>query len=588
MKKLWGVIIVSLTAALMLPLTSVSAVDVNNFYISSYDIRYQLSRDGEGHSLLTTTETITAEFPSSNQNHGIERALPSTYEKRTTNLKVISVTDADGVRLPYSKKTNAQGVAILRIGDADTYVHGTQTYRIVYIQQDVTRTFADTDRDEWYWDTNGTEWRVPIQKLTVSVMLDDDLEPARSGAPYCYQGRAGSTRQCSVDRTETGAYEAEVLGMAAGENVTLAIGFTKGTFVQYQPSLWDTLLTIWKYVLAAGVFVGFGAIIALSIAYGRKRNRQSELHTIPVEYIPPKDASVLISAQVVVPKGSAFSAQLIDLAVRHKLAIIETKAKGMWSAARYNIKILSDVSSLRAEEREILEDMFGYLPEVGEQLSLNSLRSNMSYFTRTSDNDRKIKVLVDTTYALREKHKPTSRFFYNWAIVLGVIGVLTLALPVIVIAGIVAVLGATIRPLTDKGLELRRYLLGLDKYIHASEEERLKLFQGPDTAEKVGEVVDVTDTAQILKLYERVLPYAILFGREKEWTKRLGEFYDSTHTSPDWYSGTAAFNVAMFSSAISSFSSAASYSGGSSSSSGGSSGGGSSGGGGGGGGGGGW
>jgi uncharacterized membrane protein YgcG len=113
------------------------------------------------------------------------------------------------------------------------------------------------------------------------------------------------------------------------------------------------------------------------------------------------------------------------------------------------------------------------------------------------------------------------------------------------------------------------------------------MLQSPEGAQKVGGV-DLNDGAQLVKLYERVLPYAVLFNQEKEWTKRIGDYYAKANTSPDWYAGNAVFNAAVFSSAISNFSTAASYSSASSSSTGGSSGGGFSGGGGGGGGGGGW
>ena len=95
-----------------------------------------------------------------------------------------------------------------------------------------------------------------------------------------------------------------------------------------------------------------------------------------------------------------------------------------------------------------------------------------------------------------------------------------------------------------------------------------------------------SDPKLLVTLYERVLPYAVLFGQEKEWNKQLGAYYETAGNSPDWYIGQSAFNAAVFSSAMSSFSqaSASSYS----SSGSGSSGGGFSGGGGGGGGGGGW
>ena len=111
--------------------------------------------------------------------------------------------------------------------------------------------------------------------------------------------------------------------------------------------------------------------------------------------------------------------------------------------------------------------------------------------------------------------------------------------------------------------------------------------QSPERAEKV-DIKDPTKPAQLVKLYERVLPYAVLFGQEKEWSKRLGEYYARTNSSPDWYTGNTAFNAVVFSSMMSNFSTAVSTTSASSSSTGGSSGGGSSGGGGGGGGGGGW
>ena len=92
-------------------------------------------------------------------------------------------------------------------------------------------------------------------------------------------------------------------------------------------------------------------------------------------------------------------------------------------------------------------------------------------------------------------------------------------------------------------------------------------------------------------IFEKFLPYAIIFGITKEWVKRMKEIYGeefyASHV-PAWYSGgTGAFDADSFSSAITSLSNsiAANTSAPSSSGSGGSGG---SGGGGGGGGGGGW
>ena len=63
------------------------------------------------------------------------------------------------------------------------------------------------------------------------------------------------------------------------------------------------------------------------------------------------------------------------------------------------------------------------------------------------------------------------------------------------------------------------------------------------------------------------LPYAVLFSLEKEWAAELGRYY--VDETPDYYSGSGAFNAAVFASSIGGLSSSAasSFSGSSSSSS---------------------
>jgi len=587
MKRIYVAVAILLLAVGLFPTHNAAAATTNNFRITSYDIQYELSRDSEGRSVLKTKETVVADFPQANQNHGLERAIPSNYDGHSTSLDLQKVTDENGKSLSYSIK-NSNGVSVLRAGDPDTYVHGLQTYVIEYTQRDVTRFYADTGRDEWYWDTNGTEWQVPIDALSVSVKIDPSLADARVGEPSCYKGAAGSNAYCSLLEGDKNTYNMQAYALEAGDNVTVAFGFNKGTFAVYTQSLFEKVVAAWVIVQMVSIPLAIALIIGFAIIWARRKYRTAEQNPIVAEYIPPKDASVIVSSQVVASSVSVFAAQLIDLAVRHYISIVETKPKSTWRQAEYDIVILSDLSNLRDEEKEIISDMFGHLPKIDERLALSKLSKDMSYSARTLDNDRKLKELLDKTYGIRTKSPKASRLFYGWAIALFVMGIITLTGAFIFAALFILGYAVTLRPLTDKGLELRRYLLGLDKYIKASEADRLKFLQGPDTAQKVGYDVDPSNPGQIVKLYERVLPYAIMYGREKEWGKRLGEFYQQSQTSPDWYVGTSAFNGAIFASTLQGFSQASSYSAGSSSSSGGSSGGGSSGGGGGGGGGGGW
>ncbi len=573
-------------ALLFVPVASTFAAgSTNNFVISSFDIAYKLTRDTDNRSFLEVTETITAEFPSTNQNHGIERILPLDYDNHPVNLTVQSVVDARGVPLKYALDSQGNGTTIVRIGDADRYVHGTQVYKIVYTQQDVTRAYADTQRDEWYWDTNGVGWQVPIQHLTVSATLGNDVQAALVDSPRCYRGVSRATSSCTIQQTEAGAFTVEAFGLGRGQNITIAFGFSQGTFAPHPFSLWETLVRYWPILL--GITTVLGGIIYSVLVWvlQRRKYRTSETQPVVVEYIPPRGTSVTIASNVITPKGSMMSAQIIDLAVRHVIEIIEMKPKGLFRSAKYDIKVIADPSQLLAEEQEIMSDLFSTLPTVGQRVDLSSLGTG--FMMRAADNAQKTKALIEQ-YGIYEKSPMHAQFLRAWGVGFIVFGILTLSPLVFILAFMMMFQAHTFRRLTDKGLVLRRYLMGLEEYIKAAEAERLKFLQGPDTAQKVGEVVDVTNPGQIVKLYERVLPYAILFGQEKQWTKRLSTFYESAEVAPSWFVGTAAFNAAAFSSAMTDFSSAVTLSSGASSSSGGSGGGGFSGGGGGGGGGGGW
>ena len=134
------------------------------------------------------------------------------------------------------------------------------------------------------------------------------------------------------------------------------------------------------------------------------------------------------------------------------------------------------------------------------------------------------------------------------------------------------------KPLTALGAETRDHLAGLQVFIEWAEADRIRMLQSPQGAERVQ--VDTTDRREMLKIYESLLPYAVVFGQEKQWAKELAVLYGDQGT-PVWYSGSSGFNASAFSAGIGTLSTSTSAS----SSSGGSSGGGSSGGGGGGGGG---
>ena len=564
---------------------SAFAAQTDNFTITKFDAEYLLGRDGENRSTLAATWRITANFPP-NQNHGIAPIFVRNYDGHSTSFSIKSVTDERGASLKHSWNGNE-----LRIGDKDTYVRGEKTYIIEFTQRDVTKHYKDTGRDEFYWDVIGNEWRVPMENVRVSMKIDRSLQAVQRGELFCYVGRYGSTKRCNVsgDKGET---VTNVSRLNRREGVTMAVGFNSGTFAGYQESLIERLIKIWAMVQIPASILAVVLMIWCSWRYRRLFGRKNELKPIPPEYLPPNQASLLTSAYILkkydalMVKGSAKVAQLLDLAVRHYIKLYEVKKASFLRSAQYEIEIIKDLKELRPEESEVVRDMFGSsMPNPGQRLNLKKLQNSMSYAARTRDDDRNLKNLVCGKYGLCEQKPANKRAVQRWALEIGIIGVLLLSPLLLAVAAMLFSLSFG-WSLTDEGLVLRRYLSGLKMYIGAAETERLRMLQSPEGAEKVK--IDTADEKQLVKLYERVLPYAVLFGQEKEWSAQLGKYYEQVGEQPDWYSGQGAFNAAAFAAGMNSLSSVASSASDYSLTSGGSTGGGFVGGGGGGGGGGGW
>ena len=97
---------------------------------------------------------------------------------------------------------------------------------------------------------------------------------------------------------------------------------------------------------------------------------------------------------------------------------------------------------------------------------------------------------------------------------------------------------------SQDGLLHANYLEGMKLYIKMAEKDRLAFLQSVDGAD--------TSTKGIVKLYEKLLPYAALFGMEKSWSNELAHYYEQEpDLSPVWYAGSmAAFSSMDIHSAI--------------------------------------
>ncbi|HEU5187076.1 MAG TPA: DUF2207 domain-containing protein, partial [Candidatus Saccharimonadales bacterium] len=523
-----------------------------DFVISRFSADYYLARDEKNVSRMRVHEEIVAEFPDSDQNHGILRAIPQQYDGHSLELDVAGVKDQTGKSLPYDTYSES-GNMVLRIGDPDQYVHGRQEYRIEYTMRGVIHMLSD--HDELYWDVNGDQWFQSIAAVEARVHIPQDLAPHVLEQKSCFAGYSSSKDQdCTVAYKANGDAVATITAtkpLDPNQTLTFVLGFSKNNFAPYAPS--DALIRQWVLL---GVAIAAPPLIALAFAVRnwRKYGRDPEgKGTIVPEYLPPKQVSVLQSGMVLSERFEVkvISAQLIDLAVRHFVKVYEIKSKQVLGhKTEYQLELVGDFTKLLPEEQDVLKMVFTEL-HVGAKTVMSKTSGSLAAES-TKLGARIALQLEHTGYFRIDPNKARAPYIIG-GVVVGAAGFFFLPWGWgFVAAGLVLGLSSIGMPArTAKGVALREHLLGLKMYMQLAEADRLTVLQSPHG--RLTQKIDTGDNRQLVKLYERLLPYAMLFGIEKEWAKQFAHLYKE---EPQWYHGSGVFNAVVFAGAVSSFSSA--------------------------------
>ncbi len=560
-----------------------AAADVNDFTFESLDAEYELGRDEDGISTLTVVERFVALFPEIDQNRGMQRRIPDTYLGAPLHPELVSITDGEG--RPRPAETESEDGEFVMTSRADDYVHGSQTYVFTYTLRNVTRFFEDTGTEEFYWNVNGTQWQQPFGRVTARVTFSPAVDAARTGAQACYVGVQGSTQTCTIV-ADAAAVEASATAVAPYETVTLAIGFEPGTFAQFDSSY---LASPWGWLQGFAALLVAGAVALAGVVRARHLRDAPGRPTIIAEYTPPRGVDALESAVLLGLTSKAIPAEVLEQAVAGSIRIVEGRPKA-FGGTRLKA-VLIDPSKADGDGRMLLAGLFA-TGTPGEEFEFG--RSD----TRFSTAAQKILKAANQELVNRGLRRQVKAGVRTWPVLVAIAAVVLVfvlggaaleggvdpLVPILVIVASVSAFIATIllvarSPLTAAGAEVRDHLAGLKVFIEWAEADRIRMLQSPRGAERVP--LDPADPRQMLKLYEELLPYAVVFGQEKEWARELAVLYGSGN-SPSWYVGTSGFNAASFSAGISTLSATTSSA---SSTSGGSTGGGSAGGGGGGGGG---
>jgi uncharacterized membrane protein YgcG len=480
----------------------------------------------ERHDAFTVEETIVYDFGAAAR-HGVFRRIPVRYGRGHAadyriGLDVEAVDDGGGVPRPF-RVTHEGSDVVVRIGDPDRTVTGTQRYRLRYR---VTRGLLYfEDHDELYWNVTGTGWPVPITRAAATVILPAASEPVvlRLG---CFTGPQGAVaRECRigsdaagrrVDATTSG-------GLAAGEGLSIVVGLPKGVVAEPSKAarLWARA-TDWLTWLSPLPLVTLAGMIVLWRRHGRDAPAGA---AVPVRYEPPAGMSPAEMGTLVDEKAhpADLTATVLDLAVRGHLEIVEEEATGFLflNARDYELVRRSSSEPLRPFERTLLQALFG-----GEQrVRVSSLR-NRFY--------RHLPPLQEALYDLATEagwfRSSPERVRRRWRLAgLLVLGAavpafmatesLATAVPV-ALTGLVILAFSPVMPgRTTAGRRAYEEILGFKEFLGRVDRDRLER-SGGRTADR----------------FERVLPYAVVLGVADQWADAFADVYARP---PTWYSGSS-------------------------------------------------
>ena len=438
------------------------------------------------------------------------------------------MTDGTGAPRPYELEQNGDYLSVIMAVPEGSFVHGAQTYVLEYTQRDVVLRPDDADVDEFAWDVNGTDTRQPIGRLTATLTVAAELVPTLDGNSRCYRGFFGADDECEL-AVAGGVFTADEAELMPYENVTISVGFASGTFADAPVPFLERV----PVLLYAGLGCLVAAIALVVITVVRARRGHATGRAIIAQYEPPPGLEVAVAAQLLRVGDKAMTATLLDLAVRRRIRLLHDEPTGLYGA-----QALSR-DGVDAFELIAYNGIFAGGDTVWFDARSTRLGDAAARLRSLARRDVKAAGYVGRVHA-------------GVIVAVGVLLVLALLLPILhgIVTGNVALaialsaaginalvwvllftLGglATLRPRTEKGALLHDHLMGLREYIRLAEADRIRMLQSASGAE--------VDEQRIVQVYERLLPYAVLFGFEDEWQGELARYY--RETPPEWVAGAA-------------------------------------------------
>lgn len=313
----------------------------------------------------------------------------------------------------------------------------------------------------------------------------------------------------------------------------------------------DQLVTYWGVMQVPMSIGALAALLMMKRSMRRTIYRDHELGQVKELVASPPEYSFLTTTRLLtlydVPRASVMPAWLLDLAVRGYIRLYQRVELTNEPRPVYEIEVRRPLDDLYPEEREVLAGMFGRdVPPPGERLPVSFLRYNGGYNKHFLTDQAKLEVVMRGQYGLTERRPEHWRLFTRYMVVFGVLGVLTLSIP-LAVAAAQAWYDRRRYSLSNKGLALRRQLSGVRRAVE-SPRDAMALILADITAPDDTEAVE-----QALAASERLLPYAVLFDQTPAWANMLSNCYLQLRRPPAWFSKNANFSAQDFQAVMADF-----------------------------------
>ncbi len=475
------------------------------FVIDNFHSDIQINED----SSFTVTETIDINF--SMDRHGIFRDL----DTQGIRVKIKEVLNQNNDPWNYTLESFSEGTRI-RIGDADKYISGNQTYKITYDISKGIRFFDE--HDELYWNVTGNFWPTSIANTSATVYLPTGTS---AGKVTCYTGSYGTSEQdCKGEISGNTAEFTADRSFGVNEGLSIVVGIPKGALIEPITPWWLSVLTILGII--ALVLIAVEPIINF---YRKGRDPRGRGTIIP-QYEPPDKLTPVLMGSLWDERADMrdITSTLIDLAVRGFLKIKKIPGKKWWI---FNVKN-EDYELIRQEpepgmpkelsefESRLLKDIFGSI----KSKKISSLK-NKFYTKLPKLKEILYDELIKREYFPKSPQKIRTKYVVKGIFVL-FIGVIFFILNIIIlpsaliINGILTLILANFMPQkTEKGVLAYEHIKGFKMYLNTAEKYRVK-FQEKQ------------------HLFYEFLPYAMTFGIAKKWSKAFGDIFEKP---PEWYEG---------------------------------------------------